>query len=102
MSPYSVGRSQTPRKSSANAPVRSVVRLAVVLGVVLASLASVMNGVRRMSMRRMCMVSRRFVGIRLMMFGGFTMVLGGVFVMFRSGFVMFDKLVLWHGATPWL
>jgi hypothetical protein len=73
--------------------------LAVVLGVMLARLAGVVRGVGGMTVRRMGVVRGLLVGVRLVVLGGFAMVLGSVLVVLRRGVVMFDDLVLGHHAS---
>jgi branched-subunit amino acid ABC-type transport system permease component len=69
--------------------------LTVVLGVMLARLAGVMGGVRRMAMRRMGVMRGLLVAVRL---GGFAMVLGGALMMLGRGVVMLDDFVFGHDA----
>ena len=71
---------------------------AVVLGVMLARLAGVVSGMGGMAVRRMRVVRCLLVMVRLMMFGGFAVMLCGVFVMLRCGMVMLDDLVFGHDA----
>ena len=70
--------------------------LAVVLGVVLARLAGMVGGMRRMTVRRMGVVRGLFVGVGVVMLGCLAMVLGGVLMMLGRGFVMLDDLVFGH------
>jgi hypothetical protein len=72
--------------------------LAVMLGVMLARLAGMMGGVRRMAMRRMGVMRGLLVAVRLVVLGGFAMVLGGVLMMLGRGVVMLDDLVFGHDA----
>jgi hypothetical protein len=72
--------------------------LAVVLGVMLARLAGVMGGVRRMAMRRMGVMRGLLVAVRLMVLGGFAMVLGGVLMMLGRCVVVLDDFVFGHDA----
>ena len=78
--------------------IRKRLVLAVMLGVMLARLASVMRGVSRMAVRRMGVVRSGLVRIRFVMLGCLAMMLGGVLVMFSCGVMMLDDLVLGHDA----
>ena len=69
---------------------------AVVLGVMLARLAGMVSGMRRMAMRRMGVMTGLLVGVGLVMLGGFAMVLGGVLVMLGCGVMMLDDLFFGH------
>ena len=66
------------------------------LGVVLARFAGVMRGMRRVAMRRMCMVGGFFVSIRFVVLGRFAMMLCSFLVMVCGGTMMLDDLVLRH------
>jgi hypothetical protein len=66
----------------------------VLIGVVLTSLVGVMAGMRSMAMSDVGMVCRGFVFSGVVMLGGFTMVMSGLRVMFRSVSVVFRSLVL--------
>jgi len=66
------------------------------LGVVLARLAGVMGGMRRMAVRRMSVVGGLLVVVALVMLGGLAVVPGGVLVVFGCGVVMLDDLFLGH------
>jgi hypothetical protein len=69
---------------------------AVVLGVMLARLAGMVGGMRRMAMRRMGVMTGLLVRVGLVMLGSLAMVLGGVLVMLGGGVVMLDDLVFGH------
>ncbi|MBS0219389.1 MAG: hypothetical protein JSR91_01485 [Proteobacteria bacterium] len=69
----------------------------MMLGVVLAGFAGVMDGVCRMAVRRVGMVRCRLMGIGLMMPGCFAMMLGRVLMMLGRMVVMLDDLLLGHG-----
>ena len=75
------------------------VRFAVKLGLMLARLAGVVGGVRRMTMRGVRMVRGCLVRIGLMMLGRFAVVLCGVLMMLGSSLVLFDDFLLGHGSS---
>jgi hypothetical protein len=90
-----------PGPVSAREPSKSIRKrlvLAVILGVMLARLASVVRGVSGMAVRRMGVVRGGLVRIRFVMLGCLAMMLGGVLVMFSCGVMMLDDLVLGHDA----
>jgi hypothetical protein len=66
------------------------------LGVMLARLAGVMSGMRRMTVRRMGVVGGLFGCVGVVMLGRLAMVLGGMLVMLGRGVVMLDDLVFGH------
>jgi hypothetical protein len=68
------------------------------LGVMLARLAGVMGGVRRMTVRRMSVMRGLLVCVRFVMLGGFAMVLGRVLMMLGRSVVVLDDLVFGHDA----
>ena len=70
--------------------------LAVMLGVMLARLAGMVRGVRRMTVRRMGVMRGLFGGVGVMMLGCLAMVLGGVLVMLGCGVMMLDDLFFGH------
>jgi hypothetical protein len=66
------------------------------LGVMLARLAGVVRGVRRMTVRRMSVMRGLFVRVGVVMLGCLAMVLGGMLMMLGRGVVMFYDLVFGH------
>jgi hypothetical protein len=66
-------------------------------GVMLARLAGMVSGVRRMTVRRMSVVRGLFMGVGLVMLGCLAVVLGGVLMMLGCGGVMLDDPVFGHG-----
>src|SRR5690349_18362081 len=71
--------------------------LAVLLGVVLARLAGMVDGVLRMAMRRVRVMRRLLVSTGFVMLRRLAMVLGGMLVMLGGGAMMLDDLFLGHG-----
>jgi hypothetical protein len=69
---------------------------AVVLGVMAASLDMVMFGMAGVPVRAVRVMGRLFVVAGFVMFGGFAMVLRGVFVMLGSLVMMLDALMVAH------
>ena len=59
-----------------------------------------LGGMQGMAMRNLGMMRGRFVISRLVMFGGFAMMLGCALVMLRGVLVMFVNLVLAHRCLP--
>jgi hypothetical protein len=86
-----------PSANAAAGLAVSGVGFAVMLGVVLARLGGVMNSMRRMAMRGMCMVGRGLVRVGVVMLGRFAMVLGRMLVMLGGSLVMINDLLLGHG-----
>jgi hypothetical protein len=66
------------------------------LGVMLARLAGMVRGVRRMTVCRMGVMTGLLVGVGLVMLGGLAMVLCGVLVMLGCGVMMLDDLFFGH------
>jgi len=66
------------------------------LGVMLARLAGMVSGMRRMAMRRMGVMTGHLVGVGLVMLGSLAMVLGGVLMMLGRGVMVLDDLFLGH------
>jgi hypothetical protein len=60
----------------------------------------VLGGVKRMTMRDFGMMGGLFMTTGFRMLRCFTMMLGGVFVMFSGFIVMVVNTVLVHGASP--
>jgi hypothetical protein len=70
--------------------------IAVLLGVVLARLAGMVSGVRRMAMGRVRVMRGLLVSVGFMVLGSFAMVLGGVLMVLGGSVVMIDDLVFGH------
>jgi hypothetical protein len=64
------------------------------------SMLMMLSGVKRMAVCDLGMMGCLFMMPRLRMFGGFSVVLGGMFVMFGSFHVVFVNCMLFHEGTP--
>ena len=73
---------------------------AVLFGVQFRRLLVMLGGMQGMAMRNLGVMRGRFVISRLVMFGGFAMMLGRMPVMLRGVLVMFVNLVFAHRRLP--
>jgi hypothetical protein len=74
--------------------------IGMLIGVLFRSVLVVLGGMKRMAVRDFGMVGCFFMMPGFRMFGGFSVVPGGMFVMFGSFLVMFVDCVLFHGGLP--
>jgi hypothetical protein len=72
----------------------------MLIGVLFRSVLMVPGGVQRMAVGDFGMVGCFFMMPGLRMFGGFSMMPGGVFVMFSRFLVVFVNCVLFHVGSP--
>jgi hypothetical protein len=72
----------------------------VLFGVMLGGFAAVVGRVRRMAVGGMRVMRGFLVIAVVVVLGGFAMMMGGVFVVFRSGAVMFSAFVCRHDGLP--
>jgi hypothetical protein len=69
----------------------------MLIGMLFRSVLVVLGGMQRMAVRDFGMMGCFFVTPSLRMFGGFLVVLSGLFVMFSSFLVVFVNCVFFHG-----
>ncbi|HXX03694.1 MAG TPA: hypothetical protein VEJ37_05115 [Xanthobacteraceae bacterium] len=72
----------------------------MLFGVQFRRLLVMLGGMQGMAMRNLGVMRGRFVISRLVMFGGFAMMLGRMPVMLRGVLVMFVNLVFAHRRLP--
>jgi len=72
----------------------------MLIGMLFRSMLVVLGGMKRMAVRDLRMVGCFFMMPGLRMFGGFSVVPGGMFVMFSSFLVVFVNCVLLHDGLP--
>jgi hypothetical protein len=72
----------------------------MLIGMLFRCMLMVLGGVKRMAVRDLGMVRGLFVMPSLRMFRGFSVVLGGMLVMFGSFLVVFVNCELFHDGLP--
>jgi hypothetical protein len=72
----------------------------MLIGMLFRSVLVVLGGVQRMTVRDFGMVGCFFMMPGLRLFGGFSVVRGGMFVMFSSFLVVFVNCELFHDGLP--
>ena len=90
------------RDSTRTTSAKLILVLAVMFSVMTAGLGMVMLGVAGVAMRAVRMMSRLVVIAGFVMPGSFTVVLGGMLVMFGSLMMMLDACVVAHIRSPGL
>jgi hypothetical protein len=72
----------------------------MLIGMLFRSMLVMFGGMKRMAVRDLGMMGCFFMMPGLRMFGGLSVVLGGMFVMFSSFLVMFVDCVFFHDGLP--
>ena len=74
--------------------------IGMLIGMLFRSMLVVLGGMKRMAVRDLGMMGCFFMMPGLRMFGGLSVVPGGMFVMFSSFLVMLVNCVLFHDGLP--